>query len=328
MQAIVQHRYGGPEVLEAREVPRPVPGPGEVLVRVAATTLQPLDWHFMRGEPFPIRALSGLRRPTKRTVLGSDLAGTVESLGDGVTDLAPGDEVFGVSPGGGGLAEFVAVRREHLRRKPERLSMVEAGAVGVAAITALQAVRDHGRAVAGERVLVVGASGGVGTYAIQIAKAAGGHVTAVCSGRNAELVRSIGADEVVDYTRQHWAQLGQTWDLIVQIAGTDPLRDVLACLTAGGRFVLVGSNDDGKLLGPGVRALRTLLRKPFSKAELTTFTAVETASDLEALAEMIDAGDVTPVIDRTFALVHAAEAMAYVESFRARGKVVVTPSAP
>ncbi len=328
MQAIVQHRYGGPEVLEAREVPQPVPGPGEVLVRVAATTLQPLDWHFMRGEPFPIRALSGLRRPTKRTVLGSDLAGTVESLGDGVTDLAPGDEVFGVSPGGGGLAEFVAVRREHLRRKPERLSMAEAGAVGVAAITALQAVRDHGRAVAGERVLVVGASGGVGTYAIQIAKAAGGHVTAVCSGRNAELVRSIGADEVVDYTRQHWAQLGQTWDLIVQIAGTDPLRDVLACLTAGGRFVLVGSNDDGKLLGPGVRALRTLLRKPFSKAELTTFTAVETASDLEALAEMIDAGDVTPVIDRTFALVHAAEAMAYVESFRARGKVVVTPSAP
>ena len=324
MKAIVQQGYGGPEVLDLQAVDVPVPGPTEVLVRQQATSLQPLDWHYMRGSPLFLRLVAGLRGPRDRPIPGADVSGTVEAVGDAVTDLQPGDPVLGAAPGGT-LAELVAVDAARLVHRPPNVTAEEAGGVGVAAFTALQALERHGRLAAGERVIVVGASGGVGTFAVQMARALGGRVTAVCSGRNADLVRGLGAEEVVDYRTQDLAGLGPRFDLVVQIAGAQPLGEYVGLLAPGGRYVMVGSDEDGALLGPAVRAIRVVLRNRFSSHDLVTFTADESVrEDLLTITGWLADGSVRTVIDRTFPLADAAAAMTHSESGRARGKVIIT----
>ena len=319
--------YGSPEVMRVADVPDPIAGEGEVLLRVRAAGLNPLDLHFLTGEPLVIRLAPpfGLTRP-KRTILGSDVAGVVEVIGAGVGDLRPGDEVFGWCDGGA-LAEMIALPAEQLVRKPADMSFAEAGGVGVAAITALQGLRDHGAASAGDRVLILGASGGVGTFAVQIAKAMGAHVTAVCSGRNADLVRGLGADGVIDYTREDLASAGERWDLALQVAGDRTGREILDVLADDGTLVVIGGGDGagGRVLGKLKQFARIILAGRFSGKTVKSFTARETRADLAALAEMAEGGALTPVVDRIFLLADAADAMRYLARLRARGKVVVTP---
>ena len=321
MQAMVAERYGGPEVMELREVAVPVIGPGEVLVAVKATTLQALDWHHLRGEPYFMRPEAGLRAP-RRTIHGADLAGVVEAVGAGVEDLVPGDNVFGWCDGGG-LAELAAVPREHLQRVPEGISLDQAATAGVAAFTALQAVRDHGRVAVGARVLIVGASSGVGHFAVQIAKASGAHVTGVCSTHNLDMVRSVGADAVMDRTATDWTDAKEHWDVIIQVTGDVPYASARRVLTADGRYVAAGANAEGRWLGPAKVFLRLMVRARFDK-RIAVCRAQENAADLAVLRDMLEAGTLRPTIDRRFALADAAEAMRYVEEGRASGKVVVT----
>lgn len=321
MKAMVAETYGGPEVMEWRDVAAPVAGEGEVVVAVRATTLQALDWHFLRGEPRVMRLVSGLRRP-ERTINGVDLAGVVTAVGAGVHDLEPGDEVVGWTEGGA-LAEFVAVPRSQLVTKPGAASFDEAATIGVAAFTALQMVRDHAAVTAGDRVIVVGASSGVGHFAVQLAKAAGAHVTGVCSTRNVAMVRSLGADEVLDRTATDWTESTRPYDVILQVAGSVPFRRARRALAPDGRYVLVGFNDDGKWLGPAWNFGKMKLRGRLDR-RVRAFEADENAADLAVLRDLLAEGTLKPHIDRRFELVDAAEAMAYVEQGRASGKVVVT----
>ncbi len=322
MRAVVATEYGGPEAMTLVELPDPVAGPGEVRLRVAATTLQALDWHLLRGEPLPVRASEGLRAP-KRTIHGVDLAGTVLEVGEGVGELAVGDEVVGWAEHGGGLAEQVVVQRDHLHPRPTALTLEEGATLGVAAFTALQALRDHGELAAGERVAIVGASGGVGHFAVQMAKAMGGHVIGVCSTRNVAMVRDLGADAVIDRTTDDWTEAGP-FDLVVQVAGDTPVRDVLATLRPGGRFVLVGMNRGGPRWGMMGWFVAAMLRAAVDR-RMRTFTANENADDLAVLVTMAERGELRPVVDRTFPLADAAEAMRFVEAGHASGKVLVVP---
>jgi 2-desacetyl-2-hydroxyethyl bacteriochlorophyllide A dehydrogenase len=322
MQAIVQHRYGGPEVLRLEDVQRPAPGPGEVLVRVHASSIFFGDWRLMRGSPFIMRLATGLRRP-RNPVPGLDLAGSVEAIGDGVTEIAPGDEVFGWAAGS--LAEFVCTPASQLVRKPATLSFEEAAAVPEAAMTALQGIRDHARVEAGQRVLVIGASGGVGTFAVQIAKALGATVTGVASTRNLELVRSIGADDVVDYTHADVTRLDERrYDAIFQAAGTQSPMALRRILTPEGTLVL--SNGQGRFAGID-RIIAATLVDPFVRQRLVVFMTRENRDDLLAVRELIESGAVRPVIDRTYRLADAADAMRYLEAGHTRGKIVITPAA-
>ncbi len=321
MQAIVQHRYGGPEVLGVEELERPTPGPGLVLVRVRASAIFFGDWRLMRGSPFVIRFATGLRRP-KNPVPGLDLAGVVEAVGDGVEDLRPGDEVFGWAAGS--LAEYALTPATQVAPKPAGLSYEEAAAVPEAAMTALQGLRDHGRVQPGQRVLVIGASGGVGTFAVQIAKALGATVTGVASTRNLDLVRSIGADAVVDYTRDDVTRLDDRYDVIFQGAGTQSPMALRRILTEDGTLVL--SNGQGRLAGID-RILAATLLNPFVRQRLVVYVTHENRDDLLAVRDLIDAGAVRPVIDRTYPLADAAEAMQYLEAGHTRGKVVITGTA-
>ncbi len=324
MRAMVAPRYGGPEVLELRELPDPVPGPGQVVLRVRGTSVQPLDWHLLRGRPLLVRLVMGLRRP-KREVMGADLAGVVVAVGPDVDGLAPGDEVVCVPTGeGGGLAELVAVPAGHARPKPPGLGWEEAAGLGVAQLTALEAVRDHGRVGSGDRVLVIGASGGVGQALVQLARAAGATVTAVCSGRNAELVRGLGASEVVDHTTTDVGGIGQRFDVLFQVAGSLPVREADGLLVPGGRYVLVGFDDDGLVLGP-VRQILAMRLRGRRDVEHVSFTARERPEDLDVLLGHVARGELRVVVDRTYDLADAAAAIAYVETGRARGKVVVLP---
>ncbi len=322
MRAVIATEYGGPEVMRLVDLPDPVVGPGEVRLRVAATTLQALDWHLLRGEPVPVRASEGLRAP-KRTIHGVDLAGTVIEVGGGGDDLAIGDEVVGWGEHGGGLAEQVVVQRDHLHRRPSTLTLEESSTLGVAAFTALQALRDHGEIAPGERVAIVGASGGVGHFAVQMAAAMGAHVTGVCSARNLAMVRELGADVVVDRTVEDWTDAGP-FDLVVQVAGDTPIGDVLSTLTSGGRFVLVGMNRGGRRWGMMGWFAAAMLRAAVDR-RMRTFTASENAADLAELVGMAERGDIRPVVDRTFPLADAAAAMSFVEEGRASGKVLVVP---
>jgi len=317
MKAVVADRYGGPEVLEMREVATPAVGPGDVLVAVRATTLQPLDWHYVRGKPHFMRLESGLRTP-KRTIHGADVAGVVAAVGAEVDDLAPGEEVFGWCDGGA-LAELVAVPRDHLERVPEGVSLDHAATIGVAAFTALQSVRDHGRVAAGDRVLVVGASSGVGHFAVQLSKAAGAHVTGVCSTRNLEMARGVGADDVIDRTTTDWAAGDERWDVIIQVAGDVPYATGRRVLAPGGRYVVAGGNWTRL----ATVFFRLLVRSRFDR-RLVVCRADENATDLRVLRDMLETGTLRPVIDRRFPLADAAEALRYVEEGRASGKVVVT----
>ena len=317
MKAIVHRRYGPPDVLALEELPSPEPGPGEVRVRVRAASVFAGDVYVVRGAPFFVRFATGLRRP-RNPIPGIDLAGIVDVTGPGVTDLQPGDEVFGFAAGS--LAELVCVPAGQLVRRPANLSLEEAATVPEAGMTALQGLRDHGRVQPGQRVLVIGASGGVGTFAVQIAKALGAEVTGVCGPANLELVSSIGADHVIDYTRTDVTTAGERYDVILQLAGTASPRRLRRALVPGGTLVL--SSGQGRVAGVD-RILAATILNPFVRERLAVFATKENGADLATLAGMIEAGQVRPVIDRTYPLADAAEAMRYLEAGHARGKIIL-----
>jgi NADPH:quinone reductase-like Zn-dependent oxidoreductase len=321
MRAAVQHRYGPPSVLEVREVGIPSPGRGDVLVRVHAAAVHPGDYFVMTGEPYVVRLVFGLRRP-RHGIPGRDLAGVVAAVGEDVTALRPGDEVFGWSTMGT-LAEYACVPADHLVSLPANLSVVAAAAVPTSALTALQALRRIADVRPGQAVLVTGASGGVGSFAVQIAKALGAEVTGVCSAGNVELVRSLGADHVVDYRTTDFTRAETRYDVILDNVEAQPLAAVRRALTPTG-ILIPNSGRGGRWLGPLGRIVRARLLSLFTRQRLRPFTSVEKREDLLTLADLITAGQVTPVLDRTYPLDDAADALRHVATGHARGKVVVT----
>lgn len=324
MKAVVYDRYGEPdEVLEMRRVPVPKVGDDEVLVKVHAVAVNPLDWHLHRGKPYFARLSQGLRRP-KRSIPGNDVAGTVEAVGEAVTGFRVGDQVFGESPNGGGFAEYVTVSEDGLVTKPERVTFEEAAGVPVAAFTAIQGLRDWGDMRSGDDVLIIGASGGVGTFAVQIAKALGAsHVTGVCSTRNVEAARSLGADEVIDYTKADYADGDRTYDLIFDVPGNRRLSVLRPLLKPGGKYVLIGGAK-GDWLGPIPRILLMLLASATGYMKSGFGVAERSKEDLLLLAEWLETGAMRSVIDRNYKLEEAADAMTYQGTFHARGKIVLT----
>jgi len=326
MKAIRYHRYGPPEVLELQDVDKPAVGDNDVLVRVRAASVNPLDWHFMRGAPYLVRIMAGLSRPKpSQTMLGADMAGSVEAVGQNVTGFSAGDEVFGGLEERGTLAEYISISADAVvLEKPAGLTFEQAAAVPVAAFTALQALRDKGRVQPGQKVLVNGASGGVGTFAVQIAKALGAEVTGVCSTANVDMVASIGAGHVIDYTREDFTRAGRRYDLLVDIAGNRSLAETRRVLVPKGVLVVVGGPDKGRWIGPFGRTIRMLLQSPAVSQRMVSFLAHQNRDDLAVLRELLDAGQVTPVIDRTYPLNEVAEAVRYLETGHARGKVVIT----
>lgn len=322
MQAIVQDSYGSTEVLELRDVERPEPSGDEVLVRVHAAGVDRGVWHLMTGLPYPVRLAGyGVRAP-KSPVLGADVAGVVEAVGETVTRFQPGDEVFGIAKGS--FAEYALAAEAKLAPKPARLSMQQAAAVAVSGLTALQGLRDHGMVQPGQRVLVLGASGGVGHFAVQVAKALGAEVTGVCSTAKVDLVRSLGADHVIDYTQQDPTDGGERYDVILDIGGNTPLSRLRRALAPRGRLVIAGGENGGRWLGGTDRQVRAMLLSPFVGQKLGTFICSENHQDMLVLKELVEAGKVTPAIDRTFPLSEVPSAIRHVTEGRARGKVVVT----
>ena len=321
MTAIVNRKYGSPDDLRLEEIDKPVLGDEGVLVRVRAASLNPYDWHFMRGLPYIARPMLGLRKP-KKSVPGADVAGQVEAVGKNVTQFRPNDEVFGAG-WSGSLAEYVCGGENDFAPKPASLTFEQAAALPMAGCTALQALRDRGQLQSGQGVLINGAAGGVGTFAVQIAKALGGDVTGVCSTGNLDLVRSIGADQVVDYTREDFARSGRRYDLVLDLVANRSLSDLRRVLTPEGTLVLSGGGG-GRLLGPLALMLRARVRSRFVSQRMLSFMAQLRRDDLVVLKELIEAGKVTPVIDRTYPLSEATEAIRYLETGHARGKIVIT----
>jgi NADPH:quinone reductase-like Zn-dependent oxidoreductase len=320
MRAVVQQGYGDAEVLQLAE--RPVPRTlrdHDVLVRVRAAGLDRGTWHLMTGTPYAVRLVTGLRRP-RQPVPGLDLSGTVVATGSGVTRFSPGDEVYGI--GTGTFAEYAVATEDKLAPKPTVLNATQAATLAVSAITALQAVTDIAKVEAGQRVLVTGASGGVGSYAVQIAVAAGAEVTAVCSGPKADLVRSLGATHVLDYARDDLTATGVRYDVIIDIAGNTSLSRLKRALTPTGTAVLVGGEDAGRLTGMS-RQLRALVVSLFSGQRLTMRVPKESARDLERLSALVEAGDVVPSVGATYPLAEAAEAMRQLVAGQVRGKVAI-----
>jgi NADPH:quinone reductase-like Zn-dependent oxidoreductase len=322
LKAIVYQEYGPPDVLELQDIDKPVVEDDEVLVRVRAASVNPADWHFMRGVPYVMRAQSGLRKP-KNGLLGYDIAGQVDAVGKDVTGLSPGDEVF-ASVGAGGFAEYTSASEGFSVLKPANLTFEQAAAVPLAALTALQGLRDAGQVQPEQKVLIIDASGGVGTFAVQIAKSFGADVTGVCSTRNVELVRSLGADHVIDYTHEDFIQSGQKYDLILQLAGTTSPSDCRRALTSKGTLVLSSGDSEGRWIGPVGRVIKAVVLSPFVSQKLGSFLMKPTKDDLQFLKELIEAGKLTPVIDRTYPLSEVPEAIRYLEEGHARGKVVIT----
>jgi NADPH:quinone reductase-like Zn-dependent oxidoreductase len=322
MKAIIQDEYGVPEdVLEYREAEKPTVGDDDVLVRVEAAGVHIGDWLVTNGLPYLIRLMGyGLRKP-KTKVPGMEVAGSVEAIGENVKQFQPGDEVFGFCTGG--FAEYVSVSQDALAAKPANVTFEQASAVPISAFTALQAVRDQAEVQPGQKALVIGASGGVGTFAVQIAKAYGAEVTGVCSARNVDLVRSIGADHVIDYTREDINHSGQRYDVILDMAGNRSLSDLRRALTPKGTLVVVGGSGGRWLMGFG-RTLRAVALSPFVSQRLRQFISATTKEDLVVLKELIEDGKVTPVIDRTFPLRETPEAIAHVGRRHTRGKTVIT----
>jgi NADPH:quinone reductase-like Zn-dependent oxidoreductase len=320
MKAIVHDRYGRPNVLELREVDLPVIEDDQVLVRVLATSVNPVEWYGVTGMLFA-RIGSGLRRP-KITSVGGDLAGRVEAVGSDVKDLRPGDEVFGA--GIGAWAEYAAAREARLVPKPATVSFEDAAAVPVAALTALQALRNHGAVEAGQKVLINGASGGVGTYAVQLAKWLGADVTAVCSTSNVEQARSLGADRVVDYTHEDFTKLGERHDLMLDVAGSRSFLDCRRVLTPDAAFVLIGGRMTYRGLGPLPHIAGTILKSKGRSQRVKFFVAKMEKEDLGLLADLLESGTVQSIIDRRYELSRAPEALAYLGQGHARGKVVIT----
>jgi NADPH:quinone reductase-like Zn-dependent oxidoreductase len=320
MKAVVYRCYGSADVLEFRDIEKPTAADNEVLVKIQAASVNPLDWHYMRGSPYIMRLGSGLGSPTD-TRLGVDFAGTVEAVGANVKRFKPGDEVFGGRSGA--FAEYVAVPADRaLALKPDNMMFEEAASVPVAAITALQALRDKGKIKPGQKVLINGASGGVGTFAVQIAKSFGAEVTGVCSTRNLEMVRSIGADHVIDYTREDYTQSGQRYDLIVDMVGNHSLLKNREVLNPEGALVIVGGSS-GNWIGPLARPIAALLLSPFVDQEFAMLMAGMNQEDLVILGDLMQAGKVKPVIDRLYPLSDLPEAIRYSEEGHARGKIVI-----
>jgi NADPH:quinone reductase-like Zn-dependent oxidoreductase len=325
MKAIVQDRYGSPkDVLRLEDTRTPQVKDDEVLVRVRAAAVNPADWHLIRGEPYIARLQWGLRTP-KNPVPGCDLAGQVEAVGTNVTRFQSGDEVFGSSfmRGFGALAEWASVSDDLVGVKPANLSFDQAAAVPVAALTALQGLRDHGHVERGHKVLIVGASGGVGTFAVQIAKHLAAEVTGVCSTRNVDMVRSLGADHVIDYTQEDFAQDGRRYDFIFQLAGTRSASECRRALTEKGTLVLSSGESSGRVIGPMGRVVGALALSPFVSQRLLSFTVKPNKEDLQSLKELIEGREVSPVVDRRYSLADAPEAIGYLEEGHARGKVVI-----
>jgi NADPH:quinone reductase-like Zn-dependent oxidoreductase len=322
MKAVVQDTYGSPDVLELREIDKPVAGDDDLLVRVRAAGVDPGIWHLMTGLPYLVRVMGyGLRKP-KVGIRGRDVAGRVEAVGTNVTRFRPGDEVFGICEGS--FAEYVCAQPGKLAAKPANLTFEQAAAVPISALTALQALRDTGKVQPGQKVLIIGAAGGVGTFAVQLAKAFGAAVTGVCSTMKVDLVRSIGADQVIDYTRDDFADGAGQFDLILDTAGRRPLSHLRRALTPRGTLVIVGGEGGGRWLGGFDRQiLRAPILSPFVRQTLRPFISKERSEDLVVLKELIEAGKVTPVIDRAYPLSEAPEAIRDLAQGHARGKVVI-----
>jgi NADPH:quinone reductase-like Zn-dependent oxidoreductase len=325
MKAVVYTDYGSPDVLEVRDVKKPVPNDDQILIKVRAAAVNPLDWHFMEGTPYIMRAMGvGLRKP-KIPRLGVDVAGQVEAVGKNVTQFKPGDEVFGGKTGA--FAEYVCARADRaVVLKPANLTFEQAASLPIAAITALQALRDTGHVQAGQKVLINGASGGVGTFAVQIAKSLGADVTGVCSTRNLELVQSLGADHVIDYTKEDFTKSEERYDVILDNVGTQPLSGIRRVLKPKGICVMIGGGgpNDGPWIGPFGRVIHTLVLSPFISQKMGMMMAELNKKDLTVLGDLMQSGKVKPVIDRTYPLSQIGEAMRYLEAGHARGKVIIT----
>jgi NADPH:quinone reductase-like Zn-dependent oxidoreductase len=322
MNAVVRDRYGSADVVELREIGKPELADDEVLVRVRAVGLNAADWYTMAGRPYVGRVQMGWFKP-KSNRLGVDFAGTVELVGRHVTQFQPGDEVFGGK--NGALAEFVSVREDRaLVRKPDNISFEEAAAVPIAALTALQGLRDKGKVQPGQRVLINGASGGVGTFAVQIAKALGAEVTGVCSTRNVELARSLGADHVIDYTREDFTRSGERYDLLLDVAGSRSWRECKRVLKPKATLVMVGAPKGNRLLGPLSHVVATRLAAIRSNRRVVFFIAQFNKPDMEVLRELLESGKVKPVVERTYPFSEAADAFRYFGDGHMQGKVVIT----
>lgn len=329
MRAIVCRGYGPPdEVLQVADIDEPDVADDEVLVRVHATSVNPADWHLVRAVPSIARLQLGLRKPSF-SVPGCDLAGRVETVGKDVTTLRPDDEVFATSfmHGFGTFAERVSVPESLVARKPTNLTFEQAAAVPLAATTALQGLRDHGRIEAGHSVLIVGASGGVGTFAVQIARALGAEVTGVCSTRHTDMVRALGADHVIDYTRVDFTDGSRRYDLILQAAGTHSATACRRALTTDGTLVQISGTSDNRWIGPLIRIVTGRLLSPFVSQAITSFTVRPNRQDLECIGALMEAGTVIPVIDRTYSFTDIHDALRHVEEGHTSGKVVVTVGA-
>jgi NADPH:quinone reductase-like Zn-dependent oxidoreductase len=319
MKAIVQTRYGSPDVLQLRDADKPVVKADEVLIRVHAAAVNIGDWHLLRGMPYVVRLVAGLRRP-RREIPGLDVAGRVEAVGANVPQFRPGDEVFGWC--NGAFAEYACAAASDLLPKPSNLALEQSVAVGDSAFTALAAVRDQGKVQPGQRVLINGASGGVGTFAVQIAKALGANVTGVCSTANLDLVRSIGADQVIDYTREDFVQPGRRYDVMLDLVGNRSLSDCRRALSPRGTYVVVGVKDIGRWLGLG-RQFKALLLSPFVRQRMRVFVVRHNREDLAVLKELVEAGKLAPVIDRRYALSDLPEALRYQGEGHVRGKIII-----
>ena len=324
MKAIVYCDYGVPN-LKFQEIEKPTPADDQLLVKVRAASVNPLDWHFVEGTPYFMRLMGvGLRKP-KDTRLGVDFAGTVEAVGKNVTKFKPGDEVFGGRTGA--FAEYVCVREARaVALKPANITFEQAASVPIAAITALQGVRDKGKVQPGQKVLINGASGGVGTFAVQIAKSAGADVTGVCSTRNLDMVRSLGADHVIDYTKEDFTKGDQRYDVILDNVANHSLSECRRALNPDGRYVLIGGGgaNEGRWLGPGLtQAVKAMVLSNFVSQKMGMMLGDLNQKDLTALADLMESGKVTPVIDRTYKLSELPQAIQYLEQGHARGKVVI-----
>ncbi|MFE2147042.1 NAD(P)-dependent alcohol dehydrogenase [Streptomyces sp. NPDC059456] len=323
MKAIVQNGYGSSDVLELRDVETPEPGSGEVLIAVRAAALDAGVWHLMSGKPYLLRLMGyGFRAPNVR-VRGREVAGRVEAVGAGVTGLRPGDEVFGICEGS--FAEYATASQDKLALKPAGLPLEQAAALSISGLTALQALRDTGRVRPGQRVLVIGAAGGVGTFAVQLAKAYGAHVTGVCSTAKTELVRSLGADETIDYTREDFTERDVSYDLVLDTAGNRPLSRLRRVLTPRGTLVIIGGEGGGRWIGGMGRVLWAALLNPFVRQSLKPFMASELKADLDVLKQHVEDGTLTPAIQRTCPLDGAAEAIDQLHRGEARGKILILP---
>jgi len=321
MKAIVRFKYGGPDVLRLNEIEKPVPKDNEVLIRVHAASVNPLDYHVMRGIPYLMRLGGGLFRP-KDNGMGVDVAGHVEAVGTNVKEFKPGDEILGAC--NGAFAEYACANEKSVIKKPVNVTFEQAAAVPIAGFTALQGLRDQGLIQQGQKILINGAAGGVGTFAVQIAKSLGAEVTGVCSTRNVEMVRSIGSDHVIDYTQEDFTRNMNKYDIIFDLVGNRSLYACKRALKTQGTLVIVGSQSKGRLLGPLGRALRGLLISRFVSQKIKIFMARWSKEDLKTMYELLESGKVKPIIDRYYNLSEVSEAIRYLEEGHARGKIIIS----